>query len=131
VADSVVAQLLVAYRASRYQAAGVPLRIGRKSRALDGLLAGMGTREAVLITASNPRGRRAPAAWNARMMGRLQVALARRTAYPAESGSGIWLEQQFMVAGPEAWMKQLGRRYRQVALVRLRSGQAPALLLLC
>ena len=130
VAHLAVAHLAVAYRASRYQAVGVQLRIGRKSRLLNGLLAGMGARAAVLITASNPRGRRAPAAWNARMMARLHAALARRTAYPAESGSGIWREQQFMVAGPEAWMKRLGRHYRQVALVRLRVGQAPRLLLL-
>ena len=119
---------MVAYRASRYRAAGVDLRIGRRSLALDGLLAGMGVREAVLITASNPNGRRCAAGWNARMMGRLHADLARRTAYPAESGSGIWLEQQFLVAGRDAWMKRLGRKYRQVALVRLRAGQAPHLL---
>jgi hypothetical protein len=120
--------LATAYRRSRYQAAGVDLRIGRRSRALDGLLAGMGARQAVLITACNPNGRRAPAGWNTRMMARLHEALARRTAYPAESGSGLWVEQQFMAAGPEAWMKRLGRRYRQVAIVRLRPGQAPCLL---
>jgi hypothetical protein len=106
----------------------VDLRIGRRSRALDGLLAGMGAREAVLITASNPNGRRAPAGFNRRMMAGLHEALARRTAYPAESGAGHWLEQQFMVAGAAAWMKRLGRRYRQLALVRLRPGQAPCLL---
>jgi hypothetical protein len=120
--------LATAYRASRYQAAGVDLRIGRRCRALDGLLAGMGVREAVLITASNPNGRRAQAGWNARRMSQLHAALARRTAYPAESGSGLWLEQQFMAAGPQAWMKRLGRHYRQVAIVRLRAGQAPCLL---
>ncbi len=123
--------LAVAYSTCRYQAAGIDLRIGRRSRALDGLLAGMGTREAVLITASNPNGRRAPAGLNARMMARLHAALARRTTYPAQSGAGLWLEPQFMVAGPQAWMKRLGRRYRQVALVRLHAGQAPCLLPLC
>jgi hypothetical protein len=120
--------LATAYRRSRYQAAGVDLRIGRRSRALDGLLAGMGARQAVLITAGNPHGRRAPAVWNARMMARLHAALARRTAYPGESGTGLWLEQHFMAAGPEAWMKRLGRHFRQVAIVRLRPGQAPCLL---
>ncbi len=123
--------LAVAYRACRYQAAGVTLRIGRRSRALDGLLAGMGTRWAVLITACNPNGRRAPAARNARMMARLHADLARRTAYPAESGTGVWLEQQFLVAAPKSWVKRLGRLYRQVALVWLRMGQAPCLLPLC
>jgi hypothetical protein len=123
--------LAAAYRRSRYQAAGIDLRIGRRSRALDGLLAGMGARQAVLITASNPNGRRAPPGRNTRMMARLHEALARRTAFPAESGSGLWVEQQFMAAGPEAWMKRLGRHYRQVAIVRLRPGQAPCLLPLC
>jgi hypothetical protein len=120
--------LAAAYRRAPYQAAGVPLRIGRRSRALDGLLAGMGARQAVLITACNPRGRRAPSGFNDRMMARLHTALARRTAYPAESGAGLWLEPQFMAAGPEAWMKRLGRHFRQMALVRLRPGQAPCLL---
>jgi hypothetical protein len=120
--------LATAYRRSRYQAAGVDLRIGRRSRALDGLLLGMGARQAVLITACNPHGRRALAGFNARMMARLHAALDQRTALPAESGSGLWLEAQFLAAGPEAWMKRLGRRFRQVALVRLRPGQAPCLL---
>jgi hypothetical protein len=120
--------LATAYTRSRYQAAGLDLRIGRRSRALDGLLAGMGARQAVLITASNPNGRRAPAAWNTRMMAKLHAALGAHTALPAESGTGRWLEAQFLTAGPEAWMKRLGRRYRQVALVRLRPGQAPSLL---
>ena len=119
-----------AYRSSRYQAAGVDLRIGRRSRALDGLLAGMGARQAVLITASNPNGRRTPTGINARWMARLHADLGGHTALPAESGTGLWREAQFMAAGPEAWMKRLGRRYRQVALVRLRPGQAPMLLAL-
>ena len=76
--------LAVAYRACRYQAAGVDLRIGRRSRALDGLLAGMGAQEAVLITASNPNGRRAPAGCNARMMARLHAAP--RTAHGLSRG---------------------------------------------
>jgi hypothetical protein len=122
--------LATAYTRSRYQAAGIDVRINRRSRALDGLLAGMGARQAVLITASNPNGRRAPAGRNARLMQSLHAALGSRTALPAESGSGLWREQQFMAAGPEAWMKRLGRRYRQVALVRLRPGQAPRLLAL-
>ena len=123
--------LTAAFRASRYQAAGVELRIGRRSRAVDGLLAGMGVREAVLITAANPNGKRAPAARNARRIQHLHAALARRTVYQAESGSGPWLEPQYMVAGKLAWMRQLGRRYRQAALVHLRAGQAPRLLPLC
>jgi hypothetical protein len=122
--------LAIAYRRSHYRAAGIKLRIGRRSRALDGVLAGMGAREAVLITASNPQGKRAPEGRNARLMVSLHAALRGCTALPAESGTGLWREAQFMAAGPEAWMKRLARRFRQVALVRLRRGQAPRLLAL-
>jgi len=45
-----------------YRAAGLDLRIGRRSRGLDGVLHGMNTRQAVLITACNPRSRRRPKA---------------------------------------------------------------------
>ncbi len=119
-----------AYQITRYRAAGLNLRIGRHSRALDGLLNGMNARQAVLITACNPRSRRMPLAWNARMMARLHDALNRRTAYPAESGDGFWREAQFLAACPEAWAAHLARRFRQNALVALRPGRAPRLMVL-
>ena len=106
------------------------MRIGRRSRGLDGLLHGMNARQAVLITACNPRSRRMPGGWNARMMAHLHAALSRRTAYPAESGSGFWREAQFLAACPEAWAAHLARRFRQNALIGLRPGRAPRLLIL-
>jgi hypothetical protein len=131
--------LLRAYRVSAYRAAGLDLRIGRRNVALDGLLAGMGARQAVLITACNPRSRRMPPGWNARMMARLHAKLSRRTAYPAESGPAAsqghvrawsWHESQFLAACPEAWAACVARLFRQNALVALRPGRAPRLLAL-
>ena len=113
-----------------YRAAGFDLRIGRRSRGLDGVLHGMNTRQAVLITACNPRSRRMPGGWNARMMARLHAALSRRTAYLAESGAGAWREAQFLAACPEAWAARVARRFGQNALVALRPGRAPRLLIL-
>jgi hypothetical protein len=106
------------------------VRIGRRSRGLDGLLHGMNARQAVLITACNPGSRRMPAGWNDRMMARLHTALHRRTAYPAESGQGSWREAQFLAACPEAWASRLARRFGQNAVVGLRPGRAPRLLVL-
>jgi hypothetical protein len=119
-----------AYQAALYRAAGLDLRIGRRSHGLDGLLHGMNARQAVLITACNPRSKRMPRNWNARMMARLHAALSRRTAYPAESGHGSWREAQFLAACPEAWAAHLARHFRQNTLVALRPGRAPRLLVL-
>jgi hypothetical protein len=126
--------LIRAYETALYRAAGLDVRIGRRSRGLDGLLAGMNARQAVLITACNPGSKRKPGGWNARMMARLHAALHRRTAYPAESradsGGGTWPEAQFLAACPEAWASHLARQFRQNALVALRPGRAPRLLIL-
>ncbi|MEJ0048332.1 MAG: DUF3293 domain-containing protein [Rhodospirillales bacterium] len=124
---SISSHLRRAYRATEYRAAGLSLRIGRRSHALDGLLHGMGAREAVLITACNPRSRLTQAGRNADMMRRLQAALRRRTAYPAESGAGRWTEAQLLAACPAAWAGVVARRFRQNALVVLRPGQTPRL----
>lgn len=119
-----------AYRTAEYRAAGLSLRIGRHSAALDGLLAGMGVRQAVFITAANPRSRRMPPAWNDRMTAQLRHRLNRFTWYPAESGAGKWRETQFLAALPSAPAARLGRHFRQSALVALRRGQKPRLLVL-
>lgn len=124
---SISEHLRRAYRATEYRVAGCSLRIGRRSFAVDGLLSGMGAREAVLITACNPRSRRSCPSRNARMMGRLHAALRRRSVFPAESGAGRWTEAQFLAAAPEAWACVLARRFRQNALVVLRPRQKPRL----
>jgi Protein of unknown function (DUF3293) len=116
-----------AYSTTEYRVAGCSVRIGRRSATMDGLLAGMGAREAVLITACNPRSRRSSASRNAWMMGRLHGALRRHCVFPAESGAGRWTEAQFLAAAPEAWACVLARRFRQNALVVLRPRQKPRL----
>ena len=115
--------LITAYRRAQYRVAGLALRIGRRDRALDQLLAGA----AFLITAANPASRRMPPAWNARMMRVLASAVGAAAMHPAESGAGKWLEPQILASLPAGRAKALGRRFRQMAIVRLRPGQAPAL----
>jgi hypothetical protein len=124
---SISEHLRCAYGATEYRVAGCCVRIGRRNDVVDGLLAGMGAREAVLITAYNPRSRRMCANRNARMMGRLHAALRRRSVFPAESGAGRWIEAQFLAAAPEAWACVVARRFRQNALVVLRPRQKPRL----
>ena len=124
---SLSAHLRLAYGAAEYRVAGCSLRIGRRSLTLDGLLAGMGVREAVLITACNPRSRLSCANRNARMMRRLRAMLRRRTVFPAESGAGRWTEAQFLAAAPEAWACVVARRFGQNAMVVLRPCQKPRL----
>jgi hypothetical protein len=94
---------------------------------LDRLLARLGTRDAVLLTACNPRGRRRAPGWNARAMRRLRAAVRRRRAMSGESGAGGWREAQILVACPHAWGLRLGRQFRQIAVVTLRVRQPPRL----
>jgi hypothetical protein len=117
---SIPPHLTTTFTKASYWAAGQRIRIGRRSREVDGLLAGMGVQEAVLITAWNPNHHRMPAAWNERMMRRLRDKLGAYTIMPAESGSGPWRENQLLVGAPVALVARAGRHFRQTALVRLR-----------
>ena len=117
-----------AYRRSRYSVAGFSLTVGRRSGALDGLLAGMGARHAVLITAWNPASRRMPRHWNARMMAALRHRLGSTPALPA-SGAGVgWAEDHLLVIGDRRRLSVLGRLFRQAALLDLRRGHCVRLL---
>jgi hypothetical protein len=122
------AHLSLAYRKSRYNVAGMDLAVGRRSIGLDGLLAGLGVRDAVLITAWNPRSRRMPSLWNERMMARLRLRLGTRTALPAYNEWHGWAEQQLLVPGDRRRLTVLARLFRQAALVGLRRGQDVRLL---
>jgi len=122
------AHLSHAYRKSRYSVAGLDLTVGRRSSALDGLLAGMGVRDAVLITAWNPRSRRMPPPWNHRMMAALRLRLGDRTALPATNEWHGWAEGQFLVPGDRRRLTVLARLFRQAALVGVRRGQDVRLL---
>ncbi len=119
--------LASAYRASTYSVAGIDLRIGRPSRRLDGLLAGMRTRDAALITAWNPRGTRLPVRINERRMAELRHRLGRSTQLPATGGTRTWKEAHLLVPGDLRKLKTLARLFRQNAIVALTSGRAPRL----
>ena len=119
--------LASAYRASTYSVAGIDLRIGRLSRDLDGLLAGMHTRSAALITAWNPRSRRLPLRINERRMAELRHRLGRSTQLPATGGTRTWKEAHLLVPGDLRRLKVLARLFRQNAIVALASGRAPRL----
>jgi hypothetical protein len=122
------AHLRHAYRKSRYSVAGLDLTVGRRSAALDGLLTGLGVRDAVLITAWNPRSRRMPPLWNDRMMAALRLRLGTRTALPAYNEWRGWAEDQLLVPGDRRQLTVLARLFRQAALVGLRRGQDVRLL---
>ena len=115
--------LAAAYRRTEYRVAGLSLRIGRRNRALARLLTG----EAFLITAANPGSRVLLVAWNARRQAALAAALGQALIMTGESGTGRWLEPQILTNAPAARVAVLGRRFGQMAVVRLRPGQAPAL----
>ncbi len=117
-----------AYKASTYSVAGFGLRIGRRSGALDGLLSGLGVREAVLITAWNPASRRMPPGWNARRMAALRLRLGTTPALPAQGGCGAWAEDHLLVVGDRRRLAVLARAFGQSALVGLRRGQSLRLL---
>ncbi len=121
------AKQLAAYRRAPYRAGGVAFRIGRRNPALDGVLRAMGVREAALLTAANPGGRRRTAAWNDRAMRRLQTRLRRVAWLAGESGAGRWRETQILAAGPLPFLLALARRFGQNAAVRLRLAAPPSL----
>ena len=120
--------LALAYRRSRYSVAGLDLSIGRRSRALDGVLAGMGVREAVLLTAWNPASRRMPRRWNDKMMAVLRCRLGSTPALPASGADRAWSEDCLLVAGDTRRLATLARRFRQAAIVGCKRGQDVRLL---
>jgi hypothetical protein len=123
------AALLRAYRTTCYEVEGVEVRIGKRSRAMDGLLLSYGVREAVFITAYNPYSRVMPPGWNRRMQARLRGFARRR---PVLSGIGSlrrWSEAHLIVFGEATPVRQLARRFRQYAIVVVRKGHPPRILL--
>lgn len=76
------ARLAAAYRAARYRvdAPGgeLVLRVGRRSRRLDALLAALGARRFAWLTAVNPGSRRLSERDNARRLAHLDAEIARR-----------------------------------------------------
>jgi hypothetical protein len=109
-----------AFRASVYRVGGAQARIGRRSAGIDAVLAQLGVREALLLTAWNPGGRRQPPGWNRIAEARLRAALRGRAWLPAESGLRDWREPMHLAVLAPGAARHLGRRFRQAALVRLR-----------
>src|SRR5690242_16535055 len=88
-----------AYRMTHYEAAGVGVRIGRRSAAFDRLLRCHRCRVASFISADNPRSRRMPPAWNRRQQARLLQAARRRPNLPATGAWRGWTEAHLLVFG--------------------------------
>ncbi len=114
---TVSARTLAAYRKTTYEAAGIEIRIGCRSPAMDRLLASLGVRQAVLITAYNPSSRVMPAGWNRRMQARLAQALRRRRVLPANGTWRRWSEAHLIVFGDVRPVCRLAGPFRQNAIV--------------
>jgi hypothetical protein len=108
-------RLLRAYQHTRYSAGGVVVRIGW--RAPDALFSHVGGRQAVFVTAWNPRSRRMPLGWNARMQQRLAERLRRFVLVPADGTLGRWHEAHLLVAADVRWMLRMARIFRQLGVV--------------
>jgi Protein of unknown function (DUF3293) len=109
--------LVRAYLATAYTAGEVAICIGRRSAAADALLARLGTRTGVLITAWNPMSKRMPAGWNRRAQRRLEDRLRRWRWLPAIGRWHRWQEAHLLVAADQRPMLRLARLFRQLAVV--------------
>jgi hypothetical protein len=112
-----------AYRGSGYEAAGAVARIGRRSAAVDALLARLGRRHGGFLGAWNPLSRRMPAGWNAQMQKRLRLAARRLPAAEGWGGDARWREPHCLFGGDPRRLAVLARRFRQAAFVVVRRGQ--------
>jgi hypothetical protein len=115
--------LLRAYRRTSYEAGGIKIHIGRRSPEADRLLLANGVRNAVFITAYNPRSRRMPSEWNQRMQTRLRHDLGRRPVLWGRGTAGHWSEVHLLVFGDPRPIRKLARRYRQYGIVIISRGQ--------
>ncbi len=70
-----------------------------------------------------------PAGWNARMMARLRTAARRLPSAEGEGRARGWAERHLLVAADPRRAAVLARRFRQNAIVVVRTG-APARLVL-
>ena len=116
-------RLLRAYRRTRYEAAGIPVFIGRRSPEMDALLRRHGARAGVFVTAWNPCSRLMPRAWNNRQQRALLARLRRRTALPAGGTLGHWHEEHVLALAPPPVVIRLAGSFRQNAVVVVRVGR--------
>jgi hypothetical protein len=121
-------RLLRAYRRTRYSTGGIVVRVGRCVP--DALFRQVGAREAVFVTAWNPRSRRMPLGWNARMQRRLAERLRRFVVVPADGALGRWHEAHLLVAADVRRMLRVARMFRQLGVVAIRRRHRARLVLL-
>ncbi|MDO9499905.1 DUF3293 domain-containing protein [Falsiroseomonas sp.] len=108
---------LRAFRATAYEAAGAVARIGRRSAAVDALLARHGVAQAGFITAWNPLSRRMPQGWNHRMQARLHQSARGRLLAEGWGRAKGWAEHHLLLEGDPRRLAALARRFRQWAIV--------------
>jgi hypothetical protein len=116
-----------AYLRTDYEAAGIVVRIGRRSAAMDALLLAHGVRGAGFVTAWNPLSRRMPEGRNARMNARLRLAARGRVLAEGWGSAPGWRERHFLIAADRRWLRVLARRFDQAAFVLVRPRHAPRL----
>jgi hypothetical protein len=122
--------LLRAYRDTRYEAAGIAISIGRRSAALDDLLAALGGRRAALLTAWNPRSRHLPDGVNLRRQRLLHDHLRRHLCIPAHGRLHGWREEKLLVIADPRLLAAAARRFGQSAIVVLAARRPARLMLL-
>jgi len=115
-----------AYSQTAYEAAGIVVRVGRRSAAMDDLLRG---RRAAFVTAWNPMSRRMPRGWNDRMLDRMREAARGRIIAEGWGSARGWAERHLLVAGDPRWLATLARRFRQAATVVVAPGRPARLVM--
>ena len=136
---AVTPELVEAYKRTRYRVDGSPpfhLRVDVPSAPLAALMTRFGAASAALITAWNPYSAPCTAEENARVQGRLQAELE-ALGLGIVPGFGEWEdapsegEPSFLVIGIDAARAcDLGRRYRQHAILLAEGDAVPRLVLL-
>jgi hypothetical protein len=116
-----------AYLRTAYEAGGITVRIGARSRAFDALLRQHRARSAAFVTAWTPFSRRMPEGWNDRMLARLRQAVRGRVLAEGIGRAGRWWERHLLVRGDARWIARLARRFRQNAIVVIAPGRPAAL----
>ncbi len=126
----VEARLLRAWRATRFEACGAEAQPGRRSPAVDALLARLGVRQGGFLGAWNPWARRVGAGVNRRAEARL-LAAVRRLPQAAGHGRGRgWAEAHLLLGADPRRVAVLARRFRQAGWLWLRRGQPARLVIL-
>lgn len=131
-------EILESYRAAEYAVFGAEefvLRVDRSSTALAALQRQAGVRESVFLTACNPESVPLDEATNAARQAELARLLEERglRVLPAEGRSATrdWVEPSFLVLGLGlAEAAELGRRFRQNAILHAAEDGVPRLILL-